>query len=166
MQEQRREELYGLLSLLTLLLVLLTRWLPGLRPLRRGLGLAGFGYGLLHGWLATDHVLEGDPSNLLFLNPSTQAAIWVGVLALALLLPLALTSTAATRRRLGRRWKSLHRLGPPMTLLAALHTAWAGVHFGLSPLRWPSLALLLLSGWLFLRRRPASPLRHTPGRTP
>lgn len=163
MQEQRREELYGLLSLLALLLVLLTRPLPGLRPLRRRLGLTGFGYGLLHGWLALGHVLEGDPSNLLFLNPGTQASIWAGVVALALLLPLALTSTASARRRLGRRWKTLHRLGPPMTLLAALHTAWAGVHFGLSPLRWPSLGLLLLSGWLFLGRRSAPAI---PRRTP
>ena len=154
---QRREELYGALSLLALLLILASRWLPRWRPYRRALGLAAFGSGLLHGWLALGTVLQGDPQNLLFLNQATQAAILAGVLALAGLLPLALTSSHWAQRRLGRRWKTLHRAGPPLTLLSALHTAWAGVHFGLSPLAWTSAALLLTSVGLYgLRpRRPA-----------
>ncbi len=155
---ERREELYGALSMLALLLVLCTRWLKGLRSSRRALGVSAFAYGLYHGWLAVDHVLQGDPANLLFLNQGTQAGIWAGILALVGLLPLALTSTAWSQRRLGRAWKPLHRAGPWLTLLSALHTAWAGVHFGFSPLRWTSAALLALSLLLFLwRRRPSRP---------
>jgi sulfoxide reductase heme-binding subunit YedZ len=155
---ERREELYGFLSLLALLLVLLTRVIRPVRPYRRALGLAAFVYGLYHGVLAVQHVLQGDPSNLLFLNQGTQASYWAGIVALAGLLPLAATSFAPVQRRMGRWWKRLHRLGPWLTLLSALHTAWAGVHFGLQPLRWASVALLLLSLLLFLlrARRPAA----------
>jgi methionine sulfoxide reductase heme-binding subunit len=152
---ERREELYGFLSLAALLLVLVTRWWRPLRPHRRALGLAAFGYGAYHGLLAVRHVLQGDVSNLLFLNPGTQAGIWIGILALVGLLPLALTSFSAAQRRLGRGWKRLHRAGPWLTLLSALHTAWSGVHFGLEPLRGASVALLLLSAALFLTRRTA-----------
>ena len=155
---ERREELYGFLSLLSLLLVLLTRRVSGLRPYRRALGLAAFGYGLYHGLLAVQHVLQGDASNLLFLNPYTQAGIWAGTVALAGLLPLALTSFASIQRQMGRGWKRLHRAGPWLTLLSALHTAWSGVHFGLSPLTWASVPLLTLSLALFLlRKRRAAP---------
>jgi len=35
--------------------------------------------------------------------------ITIGMLALLLLIPLALTSTAALQRRFGRRWVTLHR---------------------------------------------------------
>lgn len=157
--DERREELYGFLSLAALLLVLVTRSWRVLRPHRRALGLAAFGYGAYHGLLAVQHVLQGDVSNLLFLNPGTQAAYWAGIIALAGLLPLALTSFAPAQRRLGRNWKRLHRLGPWLTLLSALHTAWSGVHFGLEPLKWASVALLALSLALFLTRRSAFPSR-------
>lgn len=156
---ERREELYGFLSLASLLLVLCTRWAGWLRPYRRALGLAAFAYGLYHGWLALQHVLQGDPTNLLFLNQGTQASYWAGIVALAGLLPLTLTSFSGAQRRLGRGWKRLHRLGPWLTLLSALHTAWAGVHFGFVPLKFTSLALLLLSLGLFLWRRRSPPSR-------
>lgn len=153
---ERREELYGFLSLLALLLVLLTRAFLWLRPQRRALGLAAFAYGVYHGWLAVQHVLQGDPGNLLFLNQSTQASYWAGIVALAGLLPLALTSFSGLQRRMGRGWKRLHRAGPWLTLLSALHTAWAGVHFGFTPFRWASALLLALSLALFFLRRPAA----------
>ncbi|GMA14558.1 hypothetical protein E5F05_10080 [Deinococcus metallilatus] len=150
---QRRTEVYGWLSLAALLLVLASRWLR-LVPHRRALGLAGFAFALMHTWLAYAHVLDGDVENVLFLSVEEQAALWLGVAALLGLLPLALTSTNTAMRRLGKRWKALHRLGPWMTLLAALHTAWIGVHFGLNPLAWTSVALLLVSAALFLFRFP------------
>lgn len=45
----------------------------------------------------------------------------VGFAAFLLLIPLALTSTTAMIRRLGRRWGLLHRLVYPATGLALLH---------------------------------------------
>ena len=164
---ERREELYGFLAMLSLLLVLATRMLPQLRPYRRAFGLAAFLYGTYHGLLAVQHVLQGDVTNLLFLNQGTQASYWAGIVALIGLLPLAVTSFSPAQRRMGRWWKRLHRLGPWLTLLSALHTAWAGVHFGLLPLRWTSAALVVLSlALFFLRARghgPRRPSRSTQG---
>jgi hypothetical protein len=55
--------------------------------------------------------------------------ITVGFAAFVLLVPLALTSTQAAIRRLGRRWQTLHRLIYVSAGLAILHAAhvWDGV---------------------------------------
>ena len=45
-------------------------------------------------------------------------------LALVLLLPLAVTSTRGMMRRLGRRWKQLHRLVYPIAILGVWHFYW------------------------------------------
>jgi sulfoxide reductase heme-binding subunit YedZ len=39
-----------------------------------------------------------------------RRAMSIGLLAFALLIPIALTSTNGWQKRLGRRWKVLHRL--------------------------------------------------------
>ncbi|AFZ67996.1 ferric reductase-like transmembrane domain-containing protein [Deinococcus peraridilitoris] len=148
---QRQAEVYGWFSLLALLLVLASHWLR-LVAYRRALGLAAFVYALVHVWYSHRHILGGDWENVLFFSPSDQAGLWVGVLALLGLLPLVITSSDRARRRLGGRWKTLHRLGPPMTVLATWHTVWIGVHFGLVPLAWTSVVLLALTFVLFLFR--------------
>jgi len=48
----------------------------------------------------------------------------VGLLAFALLIPLALTSTNGWQKRLGRRWKILHRLVYFAVPLSLLHYFW------------------------------------------
>jgi sulfoxide reductase heme-binding subunit YedZ len=48
----------------------------------------------------------------------------VGLLAFVLLIPLALTSTNGWQRRLGRRWKVLHRLVYFAVPLSILHYFW------------------------------------------
>ena len=52
------------------------------------------------------------------------SAMSVGLLAFALLIPLALTSTNGWQRRLGRRWKVLHRLVYIAVPLSILHYLW------------------------------------------
>ena len=151
---QRETEVTGWLALAALLLTLFARRL-GLAPYRRALGLAGFFYTVAHLYFSYDHILDDDWQNLLFLSRGQQAGWALGLVALLGLLPLALTSTDSAVRRLGPRWKPLHHLGPWMTLLATLHTVWIGVHFGLDPLAWTSVALLLLTALALLaRRRP------------
>ncbi len=149
--QQREAEVTGWLSLAALLLVLASKPLR-LVSYRRALGLWAFGFALLHVVFSYAGVLDGDVLNLLFLSRGAQVGWAVGALALLGLLPLALTSTNGAMRRLGARWKALHRLGPWMTALAALHTAWIGVHFGLTPLTWTSVTLLLLTAALLLGR--------------
>jgi sulfoxide reductase heme-binding subunit YedZ len=50
--------------------------------------------------------------------------ITIGMLALLLLIPLAVTSTNGMMRRLGRRWGVLHRLVYVVGALALWHFWW------------------------------------------
>ncbi|MBT8061694.1 MAG: sulfoxide reductase heme-binding subunit YedZ, partial [Xanthomonadales bacterium] len=50
--------------------------------------------------------------------------ITLGMTGLLLLLPLALTSTRGWMRRLGRRWKKLHRLVYASAILGVWHFYW------------------------------------------
>lgn len=161
--EQRRMEGYGWLSVAALLLVLVARRV-GLLRYRRALGLAAFGFALVHTWLAYGHVLDHDVENVLFLSRDDQAALWLGAAAIAGLLPLALTSTDTAVRRLGRHWRTLHRLTPVLTVLAVAHTVWIGVHFGVAPLAWTSVVLTVLTALTLLARRLRR-ARRTSGRT-
>jgi sulfoxide reductase heme-binding subunit YedZ len=93
-------------------------WIPAVR---RPLGLAAFGYCVLH-FLA--YFVIGQKLNVAFLLEdavSVRSRI-PGWASLLLLVPLALTSTDGMTRRLGgKRWKLLHRLVYPATALAVLH---------------------------------------------
>jgi sulfoxide reductase heme-binding subunit YedZ len=50
--------------------------------------------------------------------------ITVGFTAFVLLIPLAVTSTKGSIRRLGRNWLRLHRLAYVSATLAVLHFYW------------------------------------------
>jgi sulfoxide reductase heme-binding subunit YedZ len=119
----------GLTALQLLLITLLvtplrqiTGWQNLLR-LRRMLGLFAFFYVLLHftayAWLDQGLNLAAIGEDIL-----KRPYITIGMLALLLLLPLAITSTNKMMRRLGRRWTKLHMLIYPITLLALWHFWW------------------------------------------
>jgi methionine sulfoxide reductase heme-binding subunit len=93
--------------------------------LRRLLGLAAFGYLSAH--LVVYVVLDRQLDAAVLLADVTQRPfLTVGALALALLVPLAATSTTASVRRLGHpRWAALHRLVYPAAVLGVVHAAWA-----------------------------------------
>ncbi|GAB6043489.1 protein-methionine-sulfoxide reductase heme-binding subunit MsrQ [Endothiovibrio diazotrophicus] len=97
-------------------------WSGALR-FRRMVGLFAFFYAALHFtlWLWLDRwFLWPEIAADLFKRPY----ITVGFTAQLLLLPLALTSTGAMIRRLGRNWRRLHRLVYPAAALAVLHFLW------------------------------------------
>jgi sulfoxide reductase heme-binding subunit YedZ len=89
--------------------------------LRRMLGLFAFFYGVVHfvSFISFDHVfLVGEILKDIVKRPF----ITVGVAALILMTPLALTSTNAMVRRLGaRRWTALHRLVYAIAILGVVH---------------------------------------------
>jgi sulfoxide reductase heme-binding subunit YedZ len=88
---------------------------------RRSLGVAAFGYCVLHflAYFVIGQKLHVDYVISDTLHESSRIPGW---LSLLLLLPLALTSTDGMARRLGgKRWKLLHRLVYPATALAILH---------------------------------------------
>jgi sulfoxide reductase heme-binding subunit YedZ len=95
--------------------------LPGLLRHRRALGVTAFFYAFIHfvayAWLDQGWVLDDIVADVLKRN-----FILVGVIALLVMLPLALTSfNAAIRAIGGRRWQALHKLVYAVALLGLLH---------------------------------------------
>lgn len=125
------------------------RLAPGLgwlRGQRRAIGLAAFGTSLVHLGLYAA-AMGAIPVMLAEIGVT---GIWTGWAALALMLPMALTSNDRAMRRLGRSWKRVQRLVYPAALLAFVHTAL--VHDGLRHALWLGGALLLLEFTRFLPR--------------
>jgi len=96
------------------------RWLIGYR---RMVGLFAFSYLSLHllVYLFLDRSMD---MGLVLEDVVKRPFITIGLLAFLLLLPLAITSTRGWMRRLGRRWKSLHRLVYPAAILGVWHYYW------------------------------------------
>jgi len=91
--------------------------------LRRMLGLYAFFYAALHFttyiWLDVWFDAAAIAKDIV-----KRPFITVGFAAFVLLVPLALTSTAAMQRRLGRNWQRLHRAVYLVALLGVLHFWW------------------------------------------
>ncbi len=139
------------LLLLTLAMTPLQRQLGRAWPvhIRRQLGLWSVFYALIHFSLFLVFDLE---LRLALLGEEIleRPYITVGFSALCLLLPLALTSTRGWQRRLGRRWKALHRLVYPAAALACLHLLWK------TKVDEPeAMAYAVILGLLLLLRLPA-----------
>ena len=113
------------LLLATLALTPLQQWskIAAWVRFRRMLGLYAFFYVVCHFtiWLLFDHSLD---LFAMLEDIVERPYITVGFSALVLLVPLAVTSTQGMIRRLGRRWKSLHRLVYVIVALAILHYLW------------------------------------------
>lgn len=149
---QRALNQTGQLALTVLLLSLactplrrLTGWTWPAR-IRKALGLLAFFYALLHfGIYLFDH---GFVPSLVLADVLERPFITAGFTALLLLLPLALTSTPQSVRRLGfARWTRLHRLVYASACLGALHYWWGVKKDHTSPL----VAALLLAALLAAR---------------
>lgn len=111
-----------LITLAVTPLRMLTGWNNLLR-LRRMLGLFAFFYVVLHftayAWLDLDLDFSAVGADIV-----KRPYITIGMLALLLLIPLAVTSTNRMMRRLGRRWTRLHKLVYLITLLGLWHFWW------------------------------------------
>ena len=100
----------------------LTGW-PGWIAVRRQLGLWCFAYVVLHLSGYTAFILGFDWSQL-GIELRKRPYIIVGVLGFLCLLALAVTSNRYSQRRLGSRWKKLHRLVYVVLGLGLLHMLW------------------------------------------
>lgn len=111
------------LLLVTLAMTPLQRWTgwPGWIRMRRMLGLFCFFYALLHLLAFLQFILGWQD---LWSTFTKRPYIIAGSIALLILIPLAATSTKGMMRRLGRRWKSLHRGIYLATLAAWVHFIW------------------------------------------
>jgi methionine sulfoxide reductase heme-binding subunit len=90
---------------------------------RRMLGLFAFFYACLHlltyAWIDQGLDWQGIVEDVI-----KRPYVTVGFAAFVLLVPLALTSTRAMMRRLGRRWQTLHRAIYAIGILGVLHYLW------------------------------------------
>jgi methionine sulfoxide reductase heme-binding subunit len=138
--------------------VILFGW-PKAIQIRRALGLYGFLYAGLH--LLVYAVYEnGLEIELIVRDIGERRSMLVGLAGLALLVPLALTSTRGWQRRLGKRWRILHRLVYLAIPLAVLHYLWLERDFIDVPLRYAVIVGALLALRLQPVRRAVAKARH------
>ncbi|APH60291.1 protein-methionine-sulfoxide reductase heme-binding subunit MsrQ [Granulibacter bethesdensis] len=121
---------------------------PRLLIVRRMIGVGTAGYALLH--LALYGVYENGRLWLICSEIGSHFYLLIGLVALCGLVVLAVTSTDSWMRRLGRRWKKLHRAVYVLMLLALAHgfiqakidisqeSVWSGIFCALMAWRlWP-----------------------------
>lgn len=96
---------------------------PSIWQYRRMIGLFALFYVLLHFLVFLVFLLQLQWS-VLGREIAERPYITVGFIAFVLMLPLGLTSSQFARRRLGPRWKKLHRLVYVINILAVLHVLW------------------------------------------
>jgi methionine sulfoxide reductase heme-binding subunit len=130
--------------------------------LRRLLGLFAFAYVVLHFgvWIVLDHFFDW---RTMADDIVKRPWITVGVAALALLSPLAATSTTGMIKRMGGvAWRRLHRLAYVAAVLGCLHYLWLAKKVLVSPKVYAAVLVLLLAirAWdaarRYLRRRAAA----------
>ncbi len=126
------------------------RWTLWLMKRRRDLGVASFAYAAIH----TAIYLVDKASLAVILEQAAGADLLTGWLALAIFVPLAITSNDRSMRAMKRGWKRLHRLVHPAAVLVFVHWALtafdpvtAYIHIGI-------LAAIEIAGWT-LKRRPS-----------
>lgn len=127
--------------------------LPTLMRYRRALGVTTFVYALLHflayAWLDKGLVIDDIVKDVIKRN-----FILVGVVALALMTPLALTSFNTAIRKLGgRRWQALHKLVYAVALLGLLHFYWKkAAKNDVGEVMVYAVILAVLLGWRAMRK--------------
>jgi methionine sulfoxide reductase heme-binding subunit len=143
--------------------------IPDLIRFRRMLGLFAFSYACMHFsiWLVFDKFFD---LSEMWKDVEKRRFITVGMAALLLMIPLALTSTAGWIRRLGgRRWRMIHRAIYASAILGVIHYYWLVKSDERKPLFYGALVAILLlwrvGDWLLRRRNPAA-IRATSPDTP
>ena len=111
--------------------------------LRRSVGLVAFA--LLAGHFAVWAVLDVQSLERVWADIVKRPYITVGMAGLLLLVPLALTSNDRAVRRLGARWRGLHRLVYPAVALGALHYVWQSKGWQVEPLVYAVVVAALLA---------------------
>jgi len=116
---------------------------------RRALGLLAFYYVCLHllVWLVLDVQIPAQ----IWADIVKRPYVTIGFTAFLLLVPLAATSNNWSVRKLGPKWRQLHKLTYLAAVLGAVHFIWLVKGFQIEPL----VYLAVILGLLALRLRPA-----------
>jgi sulfoxide reductase heme-binding subunit YedZ len=132
---------------------------------RRMLGLFAFFYGTLHLftylWFDKNFVVHD-----MLVDIAKRRFITMGLLAFVLMIPLALTSTAWTIRKLGgKRWQALHRLIYFSAIAGVIHYIWLVKADLTKPLQYGAILAVLLGYRIVVWVKPKGPRKAVPVRT-
>ena len=158
--------IWALRFLLITLAITPVRRLTGLNPViqyRRMLGLFAFFYACVHlfSYMLFDRLFHiGE----ILTDIADRPFIMAGMTALALMIPLAVTSTKGWIRRLGRRWQTLHRIVYFSAATACLHFAWKVKVVVGEPVYYAAILAVLLGFRLLWRLGLPERLRPRPAR--
>jgi sulfoxide reductase heme-binding subunit YedZ len=124
---------------------------------RRMLGLFAFFYATLHvlTWAVIDQFFD---LPAMIEDVAKRPYITVGMAGYLMMVPLAITSSAAMIRRLGRRWQTLHRLTYFAAIAGVIHFWWLVKADIREPQRFAAVltVLLVFRAWWVLRSRIAA----------
>ncbi len=137
---------------------------------RRMLGLFAFFYASLHflAYMAFDRVFDAGE---IAADLAKRPFIAMGMVALAAMVPLAVTSTRGWIRRLGRHWATLHRLIYVSAVAAAIHFVWKVKVVVGEPIYYLAIVIVLLASRVVVwyrspsRRRGPPPAARSSART-
>jgi sulfoxide reductase heme-binding subunit YedZ len=152
---------WGLRFVLIALAVTPLRKITGwnwLTQFRRMLGLFAFFYVLMHflTWLLLDRALAIDPAfewAIVWEDLTERPFITIGFAALVLLTAMALTSTSAIRRRMGRAWNRLHYSAYAVGILGVWHYWWQVKQDIREPLIYAAILSALLGYRIWKQKR-------------
>ena len=110
---------------------------------RRAVGVLAFTYVALHllVWL----VLDVQVLSRIWADILKRPYISIGMIGFLLMVPLALTSNNWSVRRLGPRWRQVHKLTYIVVLLGAVHFVMLRKGFQIEPLAYLAAILILLA---------------------
>ena len=141
----------------------LTGW-NWLSRFRRMLGLFTFFYALMHftTWFVLDREMRLDD---ILEDLTERPFITLGFTAVVLLTALAVTSFTAIRRRMGRRWQTLHNAVYAIAILGVWHYWWQVKKDVTEPQVYAAILFVLLGAriihlWRHKRRRRQSSHRE------
>jgi sulfoxide reductase heme-binding subunit YedZ len=148
---------WSLIFLLSSLAVTPLRRLSGQNELikfRRMVGLFAFFYAALHfaTYLGLDLFFD---FRAIAKDILKRPYVTAGFIAFVSMVPLAITSTAAMIRRLGKRWQKLHRLVYLAAIAGVIHFYWLVKADIRRPVQYGAVLALLLGFRLFAKWRPA-----------
>lgn len=110
---------------------------------RRAMGVSAFFLVLAH--VLVWAVLDVQSLDRIWADIVKRPYVTVGMAGFLLLLPLALTSNNRAVRRLGSKWRKLHKLTYPAVVLGAVHFLWLVKGFQWEPLIYLVVILALLA---------------------
>ncbi|MFA9232031.1 MAG: protein-methionine-sulfoxide reductase heme-binding subunit MsrQ [Microgenomates group bacterium] len=147
----------GLQILIAALCITPLRWVGiNLIKFRRAIGLMAFMFVVLHftAWIVLDMALRWSE---IVTDLTKRPYILVGLAALIVLIPLAVTSNQKSIKRMGAAgWKRLHWLAYPATLAGAVHFVMIGKVYTVESALYVATVLALLAArWIKNHQRVA-----------